>query len=88
MFGIGIFELLIIFVVLLLTVGPEKLPMMARKLAKLLSEFRKASNSLKSTILNHETFDMISSDGLEKILTKTQKKEPKKEIKVAENKDG
>lgn len=52
MFGIGIFELLIIFVVILVCVGPDKLPEFARTLAKYVGEFRRASDDLKRTVMS------------------------------------
>lgn len=47
MFGIGASELLVIFLVALLVLGPEKLPEAARTLAKLFGEFRKATDDLR-----------------------------------------
>lgn len=58
MFGIGIFELLVIFIVILLCVGPDKLPEFARNMAKYLGEFRKVSDDLKRSV-------MSAGDGLE-----------------------
>lgn len=51
MLGIGIFELLMIFVVALLVLGPDQLPTLARSLAKMLFEFRKASDDLRLTVM-------------------------------------
>lgn len=51
MFGIGIQELLIIFVVALLVLGPTKLPGVARSLGKGLKELRKASDDLRTAFL-------------------------------------
>ncbi|MBU0729162.1 MAG: twin-arginine translocase TatA/TatE family subunit [Proteobacteria bacterium] len=50
MFGIGLPELIVIFVVALIVVGPDKLPGMAKTIAKQLVELKKAAGSLKDTI--------------------------------------
>ena len=49
MFGIGIQELAIIFVVALLIFGPKRLPEFARSLGKGLAEFRRASSDLRQS---------------------------------------
>jgi TatA/E family protein of Tat protein translocase len=43
-------ELIIIFVVALIVFGPRKLPDLGRSLGKGLSEFKRASNELRSTL--------------------------------------
>ena len=50
MFGIGVPELILIFVVGLIVFGPGKLPEMGRSLGKGIREFRKASNALTAAI--------------------------------------
>jgi Tat protein translocase TatB subunit len=56
MLGIGMPELLVILGVALIVVGPSKLPDLAKSLAKGLNEFRKATDEVKSTITEHESF--------------------------------
>jgi len=51
MFGIGISELLVIFLVALLVLGPEQLPKVARTLAKVLGEFRRHSEDLRLNLM-------------------------------------
>jgi len=46
---LGAPEMLVIFVVALLLFGPKKLPEIGRTIGKAISEFRRASNDLKST---------------------------------------
>ncbi|GMR05108.1 MAG: Sec-independent protein translocase protein TatB [Thermodesulfobacteriota bacterium] len=50
MFGIGFSELLVILVVALLVIGPDKLPEVARTLAKAFNEFRRATLDIKRTV--------------------------------------
>ena len=54
MFGIGLPEMIVIFVVALLVVGPDKLPDLARSLAKGLFELKKSMNEVKSSFAEEE----------------------------------
>ncbi|MFQ5880886.1 MAG: TatA/E family twin arginine-targeting protein translocase [Candidatus Methylomirabilales bacterium] len=47
MFGIGMPELIVIFIVALLVFGPKKLPDLGRALGRGLAEFKRASEELK-----------------------------------------
>jgi len=55
MFGIGLPELILIMAVALIVVGPEKLPELARGLAKQLVELKKAANVLKETLREEDS---------------------------------
>ncbi len=50
MFGIGFFELLVILVVAVIAIGPEKLPEMMKAFGKAYTEFRRAGEELKRGI--------------------------------------
>ena len=50
MFGIGMPELVIIMVIALIVIGPQKLPDLARSLGKGLAEFKKATEDFKQSI--------------------------------------
>jgi len=47
MFGIGGSELLVIFIIALVVVGPDKLPEIARAIGKVFGELQKATDDLK-----------------------------------------
>ena len=50
MFGLGIPELIVIFVIALVVFGPKKLPDLGRALGKGIAEFKRASQEVKDTI--------------------------------------
>ena len=54
MFGIGLPEMIVIMAVALIVVGPDKLPELARSLAKGVAELKKTMNQVKEN-LNEET---------------------------------
>ncbi|WP_081859034.1 Sec-independent protein translocase protein TatB [Desulfohalovibrio reitneri] len=49
MFGIGQFELLLVVVVALIVIGPQKLPEMMRTIGKGFAEFKRVSSDVKDT---------------------------------------
>lgn len=50
MFNIGFTELIILAVIGLLVIGPEQLPDLARKLAKMLNELKRAKDEIFSPV--------------------------------------
>jgi sec-independent protein translocase protein TatB len=59
MFGIGLPEMIVILAVALLVVGPDKLPELARSLAKGVNELKNTMNQVKDSL--HEETKVVSS---------------------------
>lgn len=51
MFGIGVEELIVVFVIALFVLGPERLPSLARDVGKAVRELRRASDELTEEFL-------------------------------------
>jgi Tat protein translocase TatB subunit len=65
MFGIGMTELLVIFVIGLLVLGPKRLPELARNLGRGLAEFRRASLDIRKEFMDVADEANISPAALE-----------------------
>ena len=60
MFGIGLPELIFIFILALIVLGPEKLPEVAKQLAKLVVDVKKAANEFQKQLeLDDEEQDLL-----------------------------
>ena len=75
MFDVGFFELLLIGIVALLVVGPERLPKLARAAGKWLGRGRRFVSSVKDDIDRE-----IKADELREILNKQKQNNPLHEI--------
>ena len=56
MFGIGTGEILLLLLVALIVLGPERMPKLARDLGRAMAEFRRTSDELKSEFLNADKY--------------------------------
>ena len=61
MFGIGLPELILILGIALIVVGPEKLPEMAKSIAKVVLDLKKTASGLKES-LHEEMKDDLGQD--------------------------
>ncbi len=62
MFGIGLPELIIIFAVALIVVGPDKLPGLARSLAKTFTEIKKGLEQAKESLTQEEELNAVKAE--------------------------
>ena len=56
MFGIGTGEILLLLLVALIVLGPERMPKLARDLGRAVAEFRKTSDELRGEFLNADKY--------------------------------
>ncbi len=68
MFGIGTQELLVIFIIALIVLGPKKLPGIARAIGKAVSQFRRAMNGMDDDADEKEREKKDDTDGNGKAL--------------------
>ena len=56
MFGIGTGELLLLLLIALIVLGPERMPKLARDLGRALADFRRTSDDLRNEFLNADKY--------------------------------
>lgn len=56
MFGIGMEEMVLLLVIALIVLGPERMPKLARDLGRAVAEFRKTSDELRGEFLNADKY--------------------------------
>ncbi len=62
MFGIGLPEMILILALALIVVGPDKLPELARSVAKGVLELKKTVSSLKESLADENPFDSVKPE--------------------------
>lgn len=62
MFGIGLPEMILILALALIVVGPDKLPELARSVAKGVLELKKTVSSLKESFADENPFDAVKPE--------------------------
>jgi sec-independent protein translocase protein TatA len=80
MFGLGIPELIVIFVIALVVFGPKRLPDLGKSLGRGIAEFKKASQEVKESIelemrSAEQSIDVTKIEAAEKERQEKEKKE-------------
>lgn len=66
MFGLGIPELIVIFVLALLIFGPKKLPDLGKSIGRAMAEFKKASDDFQESV-KAEMKEVEKSSGIDEV---------------------
>jgi len=75
-------EIIVVFVVMLLIFGPDKLPEIARNLGKGIRQLRDASNSVKKEMIKETQKAGLDTESIEKL--KKEIKDAKKVMNIKE----
>ena len=72
MFGLGAGELLLIFVIAILFLGPKKIPELAKGLGQAVREFQKARDEMMNEINKPHPTTETKKDDIEVVATKVE----------------
>ncbi len=61
MFGMSMPELILIFAIALIVIGPKKLPDLAKTLGRALGELKQATGEFKKTVMMDEELDEVKN---------------------------
>lgn len=78
MFGIGLPELLVILVIALIVLGPEKMPQLARDVGRTVGDLRRTSDELREEFLNADRMLEAAEGRSKDQVGKAAKTEPAK----------
>lgn len=81
MFGLGMGELIVIFLIALIFIGPKKLPELAKGLGKGIRDFQNAAKGFTDDLQNDEPSDS------KKIADASQQEDLKAEVPPTKDKD-
>ncbi|OGR05028.1 MAG: hypothetical protein A2511_09425 [Deltaproteobacteria bacterium RIFOXYD12_FULL_50_9] len=80
MFGIGLPELILIMAIALIVIGPDKLPDLAKTVAKQLLELKKAAGTLKDTLQDEMNKENAGGESGQGLVQKVEQPEPDSDI--------